>query len=198
MMTPSHFLMTAALDGLLKWRGVRPQTAALLAGSVLPDLPLYVLSASYIGWNYVVAPALLGATVPAEHIFGARYDTLFFTDPVWITSHNLLHAPLVLIGLSLLGAWGVRRENRWGSAMLWFVAGCALHSGVDILTHRDDGPLLLFPFDAVLRFAAPVSYWDRRYGAAIFAPLERALDVAIIAAFAVRWAGLRLRRMRQA
>lgn len=194
MMTPSHFLMTAAADALLKARGVRPHTLALLVGSVAPDLPLYALSVAYIGWNYYAAPWLLGAPAPAEHVFGAGYDTLYFTDPLWVISHNVLHAPLTLLAFAGIGAWAARSGRPWGIVALWFLAGCALHAGVDILTHRDDGPLLLFPFDWSLRFPAPISYWDRRYGAALFAPFERGLDAVIVVAFAVRWIFGRVRR----
>ncbi len=196
MMTPSHFLMTAAVDAVLKARGQRPQSAAFLTGSVLPDLPLYVLSVGYIGWHYYVAPALFGIAAPAEHIFGAGYDTHYFTDPWWIIPHNTFHAPLILLALAALGAWATRQGHRWGPALLWFAAGCAFHAGVDILTHRDDGPLLFFPLDWQYRFPAPISYWDRRYGAELFAPLERALDGVIVIGFAARWMVRRVRQWR--
>jgi len=106
----------------------------------------------------------------------------------------VLHAPLTLLAFAGIGAWAARSGRPWGIVALWFLAGCALHAGVDILTHRDDGPLLLFPFDWSLRFPAPISYWDRRYGAALFAPFERGLDAVIVVAFAVRWIFGRVRR----
>lgn len=196
MMTPSHFLMTAAGAALLRWRGVDVRTVPLLLGSVLPDLPLYVLSAGYIGWNYFLAPTLLGVAAPAEHVFGAGYDTNYFTNPWWIASHNALHAPLILLALGLLAGWAQRSGRSWGAPLLWFVAGCAVHAAVDIATHRDDGPLLFFPVDWSYRFPAPISYWDRRYGGAIFAPIERAFDVMIVLALGAGWLRGRLAHWR--
>lgn len=58
---------------------------------------------------------------------------------------------------------------------------------MDVLTHHDDGPLILFPFDWSTRFASPVSYWDRRYHGAVFARLELVLDVALVGYLVVPW-----------
>ena len=78
--------------------------------------------------------------------------------------------------------------------MVWLMVGCGLHTVVDIFTHHNDGPLLLFPFDWRTRFSAPISYWDVRYGARVVAPLEHAMDVAIIVY--LLWTWLDARRTR--
>jgi hypothetical protein len=48
---------------------------------------------------------------------------------------------------------------------------------VDIATHVDDGPLLLFPLHWTLRFQSPVSYWDRTHYGREFTIFELTLDV---------------------
>jgi membrane-bound metal-dependent hydrolase YbcI (DUF457 family) len=46
-----------------------------------------------------------------------------------------------------VGYLGWRRRTTWGFAWLWVGIGCGLHALTDILTHHNDGPLLLFPLD---------------------------------------------------
>ncbi|MEI2691742.1 MAG: hypothetical protein V9H69_19395 [Anaerolineae bacterium] len=59
-------------------------------------------------------------------------------------------------------------EERDAADLRWLAAGLALHSALDVLTHHDDGPLLLFPFDWRRRWCSPVSYWDQAHHAAPF------------------------------
>ena len=160
MNTPSHFLMTAALERALP--RIPIVKSAFLLGSVAPDLPLWGLSIGGIVYYHYV----LGW--PLAETFRHLFDHLFFYDPVWIALHNVLHSPLVLlVGMAIL--WRSRRNigtrSRWG---FWFLVACLLHSGVDILTHVDDGPLVLFPLDWQTRFSSTVSYWDDRYHAQVF------------------------------
>jgi hypothetical protein len=168
MLTPSHFLMTAALDkGLPRIPIVK---SAFLLGSVAPDLPLWLLSiGSLIYYHYI-----LGWSV--AHTFRLVYGELFFHNPFWIASHNFLHSPVLLI-LGLVLVWRKRRcigsIKRW---LFWFFVACLLHTGVDILTHVDDGPLLFFPLDWTTRFHSAVSYWDYRYHGREFSVFERVLD----------------------
>lgn len=186
MQTYSHLLMTAVAGDLARRAGHPVDRRALLLGSVLPDLPLYVLGAGYIGWAFWLGPALTGQPPPDEHVFGRTFDALYFTNPVWITAHHLLHAPLLIALYAALGAWGRRAGRVWGAALWWFALGCAFHAGVDVLTHYDDGPLVFFPFNWTYRFQAPVSYWDPAQGGWWFGPLEAALDLALLAYLAWR------------
>ncbi len=195
MQTQSHFLMTALAADVLRSRGVPVRGKALLLGSFLPDMGLLVLTVGYGAYRFWIGPALLGLAPPAEHLFGSEYDRLYFTDPVWITVHNALHAPLMLLAYALIGWWAHRRGHGWGASLLWFVAGCTFHSVVDILTHVNDGPVLFYPFNWSYRFTAPVSYWDPAHGGREFALFEHALDGLIVAYFAVKFA---LRRLRPA
>ena len=119
---------------------------------------------------------------------------LYFNDPLWIASHNFFHAPLILLALGILGWSVMRQQQQWGVLLFWFAVGAGLHSVIDIFTHHNDGPLLLFPLNWQLRFLSPVSYWHPDHYGLIFAPLEHLLDVVLATYLVVFW--LRRRRMR--
>lgn len=195
MQTQSHFLLTAVANDVLRSRGVPVRSRALLLGSFMPDVGLLVLTLGYGAYRFWIGPTFLGQAPPAEHLFGAEYDRRYFTDPLWITVHNALHAPLLLLAYSLIGWWAHRRGHGWGASVLWFTAGCAFHSGIDILTHVTDGPVLFFPFNWQYRFPAPISYWDPAHGGREFSIFELTLDGLIVAYFALKFA---LRRLRPA
>jgi hypothetical protein len=164
--------MTAALHkGLQRTTSV---PSAFLLGSVAPDMPLYLLSLGgtiyyrlFLGWS-------------SSATFHQMFDYLYFQHPVWIAAHNLLHSPTLLL-LALTGLWSLwsssRTWLRWG---LWFGLACLLHSIVDIVTHVDDGPLLLFPFEWTVRFQSPVSYWDSTHYGREFTVFELTLDVLLL------------------
>lgn len=195
MQTQSHFLMTALASDVLRARGVPVRSTALLLGSFMPDMGLVVLTVGYGLYRGWIGPTFLGLPPPTEHLFGSEYDRLYFHDPFWITLHNALHAPLLLLTYGLIGWWAHRRGLGWGTSVLWFVAGAALHSGIDILTHVQDGPILFFPFNWQYRFPAPISYWDPAHWGREFTIFELILDGLIVAYFAIRFA---LRRLRPA
>lgn len=190
MQTYSHLLMTAVVGERLKKRNVPVSTKALLLGSILPDLALFVLTAWFVAYYRFMAPQGL----PNDNVFGALYDEYFFHHPAWIVSHNFFHAPLILVALGTAGYLGAQQGRRWGWPLVCLMVGCGFHTTVDIFTHHHDGPLLLFPFDWQTRFAAPISYWDVRYGAGIVAPLEHTMDLAIVAY--LLWTWLKTRRNR--
>ncbi|HEY9661543.1 MAG TPA: metal-dependent hydrolase [Allocoleopsis sp.] len=169
MNTPSHFLMTAALEKALP--RIPIVKTAFLLGSVAPDIPLWLLSIGglvYYHW-------ILGWS--DADTFRLMFDQLYFHHPLWVISHNFLHAPIVLLmGLGIV--WRSRRNiqsrSRW---LFWFLLACLLHTSVDIVTHRDDGPLLFFPFDWTTRFISPISYWDERYYGQEFQLFELSLNL---------------------
>lgn len=183
MQTYSHLLITALAGDRLEKRGIFLSKRAFLFGAVLPDLPLIVLTLWFFAYYRWVAPQ----EYTNSQLFGEIYDAYFFLNPIWIVGHNFFHAPIILVILAGVGYWGARRSARWGSPVLWLAVACLLHSAIDIFTHRNDGPLLLFPFDWQIRYAAPISYWDFRYGAWIFAPIEHVLDILIIVYLIWEW-----------
>jgi len=171
MQTPSHFLMTATLAKALP--RVPIVKSAFLWGSIAPDLALWGLSLGGIiyyhfmlGWSMKQALTLM-------------FDDLYFHHPVWIVSHNLLHAPILLL-LGLGWAWRSSHHgdrSRISLWFLWFFLACLMHSTVDILTHVDDGPLIFFPLDWTTRFRSIVSYYDDRYYGREFSLFERSLNL---------------------
>jgi membrane-bound metal-dependent hydrolase YbcI (DUF457 family) len=172
MQTYSHFLLTAVLQKATIPND--PEAASgLLAGSVAPDIPLALLSV-----GYVVDRRYIRRLLPDKTRCSPTYNQLYFNNPWWIAAHNSLHAPLPLFGLALLGYW--LRRQKLGRALIWFAIGCGLHTAVDIFTHVDDGPALLFPLNWHYRFKAPVSYWDPAHGGRTFRLIEHLLDVVMI------------------
>lgn len=172
MRTPSHFIMTAALDKALP--RIPIVKAAFLLGSIVPDLPLCFLSIGGIVYYHFIQGQ---STAAAFHLM---FDDLYFHNPFWLASYNFFHSPVMLLaGLSLV--WRRRRNigsrSRW---WFWFLLACLLHSIVDILTHNDDGPLLFFPLEWATRFHSPVSYWDPRHYGRTFREFELALDGVLL------------------
>lgn len=172
MNTPSHFLITAAIEKALP--RVPIVKSAFLLGAVAPDVPLWLLSIGgviyyhfIVGWSTADTASFL-------------FDTLYFYNPVWIAAHSLLHAPLILLAGIVL-VWPTRRNigsrSRW---WFWFLTACGLHAIIDILTHANDGPLLLFPLNWTIRFNSPLSYWDDRYYGREFQWFELGLDGVLL------------------
>lgn len=168
MQTYSHLLLTAVL---------RPTQShskkALLAGSVLPDVPLMALSIGYVLDRRYLRPHL-----PDKTRCSPTYNDLYFNNPGWIAAHNILHAPLPVFLLGLIGYLWQSRD--WGKRLFWFAVGCGLHTAVDIFTHTDDGPVLLFPLDWRTRFRSPISYWDPAHNGRLFRLLEHLLDLLLV------------------
>ncbi len=181
MLTYTHFLTTALVGDFLR-RRTRVRLKPLLAGSVLPDVPLLLLT---FGW--FLYRSWLDPLAPGEHIYGPRYDALFFEHPVWVVAHNLLHAPFVIAAIVFVGTWLERKELDRGSTLVWFALGCALHTVADILTHVEDGPLVLFPFEWDTRIQGLVSYWNPNHHAGVVRRVEALLDLAIVGYFGIVW-----------
>jgi len=172
MNTPTHFLMTAALrKALPKLQMVR---SAVWLGSVAPDIPLYLLSFGGLFYFQKIEGWTLRES--ARHIF----DTLYFHDPMWIALHNFFHSPLNLLLLLVISHGFRTRLPRVANWMRWFLGACMLHSAVDIVTHYDDGPLLLWPLDWQWRFSSPISYWDHRHYGRETARFELALVIGLL------------------
>ena len=173
--TPSHFLIGAAIAKFSRHPVV---TSAFLLGSIAPDIPLYLLSIG--GFFHYTSRGMSAADT-----FRYMFDTLFFTDPVWIALHNLLHSPLVLVvAIALL--WSSRnRIGSWARWSFYFFLACLLHTALDIPTHVHDGPLLFFPINWSLRFRSSVSYWDPDYFGREFTYFELALDAILAVVLAV-------------
>ncbi len=153
---------------------VRPVAIkSFLLGSVLPDLPLILLTIGGIVYGRLSA-------MGDRDLFRTMFDVWYFQNPFWIAFTSLWHAPLMILAQGLLGFALLRRGHRLGLPLIWFALGAGMHSIADILTHVDDGPVVFFPFNWTYRFASPVSYWDPRHYGREFSTFEHVLDLAII------------------
>lgn len=189
MQTPSHFLITAFAERQFKARLPIPiATSALLAGSVLPDLPftlLTLLGESWFIWFRPLPGQGTDATVYEIMIY-LHFDRLF-QDPLWIVSHNFFHSLVIDGMLVAVGWWLYKRKHQMGLSIFWLALGALTHTLIDILTHSSDGPLFLFPLNWTYRFQSPVSYWETaNYGWA-FALFEYTLDVLLLSYFGWLW-----------
>jgi hypothetical protein len=152
--TPTHVLVSLAALGR---RGDGRRNAAAVAGSVLPDLPIFVL--------FVVARYALGQ--PAAEIWTRTYF-----EPGWQLAVDLVHSiPLALAGLAFA---------RWRNSVVWqaLFASALLHSALDFPVHTDDAHRHFLPLGG-WRFHSPVSYWDPRSHGRQVALVEIAAALAL-------------------
>lgn len=180
MGTHSHFLMTWAIKRRRDQVGKATNGLAFLLGSFMPDVPLTIFTVGWIGYWYFF-------TDRSEFFFGQAYDDIYFTNPLMIAGHNIFHAPFPIALMIGLGYWMMQKKQRWGSSLFWFGLACGFHSIIDILTHHNDGPLLLWPFDWTTRFSSPVSYWHPDYYGNLFGRFELGLDILIILWLIATW-----------
>lgn len=183
MQTPSHFLLTAVIGHKASdYSTVIVHHKALLIGSVLPDIPFFLLTAVYeVYFRWVATPPVDGSIMEYLHF------ELFYTDPVWVIGHNFFHSLVINTALLGLALWGSRRGWRWARPLLWLSVGMLFHTIIDIFTHHRDGPLLFFPLNWSYRFPSPISYWEPDYYGRQFTIFEYLLDAAIVVYFARYW-----------
>ena len=188
MQTPSHFLITA----VIKYTNKRPftiplSTAALLVGSVLPDIPLILLTVFYGAYYRWVAPLPDAAVLAGDSVMEYLHMTLFFTDPVWIIGHNFFHSLVINMLLIVLGYLAFRHGRSWGIVLFSLGISAQFHTILDIFTHNSDGPLLFFPLNWTYRFPSPISYWEADYHGRAFMIFEYTLNALIIGFFVWTW-----------
>lgn len=182
MQTQSHVIINAFLGKQLEKRGIRPMYWALTIGSFMPDIPLAILSIGYIALFQTFGHETAGEA--ASYAF----DVLFFENPFWLASHNLFHAPLMILLYLAIGTYfGFRKTYRIGLWIFWFAIGNLLHSIIDILTHHSDGPLVFFPLNWDYRFPSPISYWEVEYYAIEFTIFEVSLFIILTIYWINQW-----------
>lgn len=191
MQTQSHFLLTALAGQQFHQHNLPIRYKAWLIGSVLPDIPLALLtlgSTLYYRWFPV--------TFASADLHEELHFRRFFTDPLWIASHNFFHSFVIGALLLALGWWAWRRQRNWGLTLIWLVLATQLHTLIDIFTHSSDGPVFLFPLTWSYRFASPISYWEPAYYGRQFRLFEMVLDGLILIYFGISF--LHQRRKRSA
>lgn len=170
MNTPAHLVVGLAAFG----KPDRPRvTGAALAGSILPDLSLYLMA----GW------ALLVAGIPPRVVFGE----LYYSDR-WQAVFAVDNS-LVLWGAGLAAALALR------SAPGIALAGAGtLHLALDFLLHHDDARRHFWPLSDWV-FASPVSYWDRAHYGNIVGPAEMLLVLGLCLYLLTRFRSLAMRAL---
>ncbi|MFK7869856.1 MAG: cobalamin biosynthesis protein CobQ [Roseobacter sp.] len=155
MNTPAHLLIGAAMMARGK---PAPIMYAALAGAMLPDLSLYLMA----------GVALFVLSIPPQIVF----DELYFSS-AWQTVFAIDNSFLVWGGLLGLAVW---QHRPWAIALC---CAALLHLCMDFPLHHDDGRPHFWPLSGWV-FESPVSYWDRRQGAALIAPVEAVLALAAV------------------
>jgi len=133
MRTPGHAVINVALVA-----HERPAiVAAVVAGAVLPDLPIVAL--------YLLERA---RGTPVAEIWRDRYRRRVWLD----TIHGFHSVPIAAAGAAVACALGC-----WPAAA--FFASALGHDALDVPVHGRDAHRHLFPLSGVT-FESPLSYWD--------------------------------------
>ncbi len=165
MNTPAHLVLGMA--ALARPNSPRVNTAAF-AGSLLPDLSLYLMGF----W------ALFIQNIPPGIVFGQLYYS-----EAWQTVFAIDNSFFVWTAFVLAGYW-FRKD--------WlFVFGLAglLHILFDFPLHHDDGRPHFFPVSDWV-FSSPISYWDPRHYGNIVGAIE-----AVLSLFLAVWMCLKFRSL---
>ena len=168
MNTPAHLIFGLTAFGKA---GKPAIVGAALAGSLIPDLSLYLMA----GWHLQV----LGT--PPQTVFGE----LYFSD-AWQSIFRIDNS-IILWGIALALAVMMR------SAIGFALCGAALmHLGLDFLLHNDDGRAHFWPISNWI-FQSPVSYWDPDHYGTIVGALEVAVSVLCCGVLWQRFKGMWMR-----
>ena len=152
MNTPTHFLLHLALRKYVKTSKQCIIPKSFVIGAFAPDALLFIFVFAYTPYSLLSGNDM-------SQTFSNMFDTLYFTHPLWIFAYNMLHAPTMLLFFTALVVLCKKYLWKYYSILLWFLAGCGLHTLFDIPLHHDDGPRIFYPFSDYI-FRSPVSYWD--------------------------------------
>ena len=155
MNTPAHIAAS-----LFCWRDtVKPvDTAALMLGAALPDLPMF---------GFYAYQKLAGRSehdIWTTHYFDSQWQ-LFFD---WFNSIPLAIVCLIVFRVSKI---------RWAELLC---SSAILHMLCDLPLHHDDGHRHFLPFSH-WRFESPVSYWDPAHFGIYVAIAELVLAIGALA-----------------
>jgi len=164
MNTPAHLILGSAI---LARRGEWKVNLAAVAGSLAPDVSLYLLAAH----------ALFIQQLPSSVVFGQMYFSeawqgIFAVD-------NSVFVWLLLLAIAVV-------TRLW--ALRVFAIGGLLHLATDFPLHHDDGRPHFWPLSDWV-FASPVSYWDPAHYGRIVGSLEILLCLALCGALFHRFRG---------
>lgn len=168
MNTPAHLLLGTAVFSRPQYKGTY---ASALAGSMAPDLSLYVM----------VAVSIWGLGLPARVVF----DEYYYSDS-W---QQVFAVDNSFIIWGLLFALAFCRSM---PRLIAFSGAGLLHLALDFPLHTHDARMHFWPLTDWV-FVSSVSYWDTRAHAGIIGPLEVALSLGGALLLWWRFADLRVR-----
>lgn len=153
MNTPAHIVVNLVVLG----KGdSKEKIAAVIVGSVLPDLPLFLF--------YIIEKMV--CQTPEKEIWSRAYY-----DPNWQYFIDFFNSvPIMCVGLAL----AIYKKSTMFTALF---LSMLLHVCLDFPLHHDDAHRHFFPLSD-WRFESPFSYWDPAHYGTIFASVEVLLVVA--------------------
>jgi len=171
MQTPTHSLLALAF---LARKNEPKRNAAILAGSLIPDLFIYV------AWPWL--------TFVRGESQSRIWSEIYFDEPMQSVGAAFNSAP-IYIGLAVLG-WIFRRQM-WGLLLCVFSLAALIHIATDLPVHAEDAHRHFWPVTD-WRFFSPVSYWDPAHHGRWVGALEAVGGLGLCALlwrrFSSRWA----------
>lgn len=164
MNTPAHLIVGATA---FTRKDARSVNLAVIAGSLAPDLSLYILAAY----------ALFVLDIPDFIVFGELYYSEQWQGIFAIDNSFLLWAAL----LAFASAFRLR-------VLLFFALAGLLHLATDFPLHHDDGRMHFWPLSDWI-FRSPVSYWDPAHHGNIVGFLEIGICAALCIVLFRRYSG---------
>lgn len=159
MNTPAHLLIGMAVCAR---RDVRRTDRFAAAGSLLPDLSLYLMA----------GVSLFVLQIPAERVFGELYFSSEWQTVFAIDNSFVLWGAFLAVALWLRSPLGIA-----------FAGAGLLHLATDFPLHHDDGRPHFWPVSDWV-YESPFSYWDSDHHAGVIGPV---LLVAVLIAGGVLW-----------
>ncbi len=166
MISPTHTLL--ALAALSK-PGETKRNTAVFAGSIIPDLAIYLWAPYQSIVNGVSSKEMWGE--------------LYFEPPMqnliaWFNSIPI-YALFAVIGYIALG-------KTWGKLLLFFALAALIHMATDLPVHADDAYRHFWPLSD-WRFYSPLSYWDNNYHAFWVSKIDTAIALMSVVVLWLRY-----------
>ena len=168
MNTPTHLLIGAVA---LARPDDRSRNSAVVVGSLLPDMPIYLM---WLGAKFVFR-------VPEREI----WQHLYWSEP-WQTLGAIVNSLPLYLTLLVLA---------WGRGMEWlriFALAALLHLAFDFPFHNEDAHRHFWPISD-WRFRSPLSYWNSAHHGDIVGIVEIAMALVLIVVLWRRFTDWRVR-----